>query len=273
MKLKHFHVIGNGSGEISPISSKTFTKVYFNVDPSPKESDYTDAIVIRSQRQKKEPHGKFTIYYAPNIDLANELEQKLNQTAYNLHRHLLAWPSSGLAFIKTVFDQAESIHIDRIGLDPSLQAPLSKAPKYSAPSTFHNWIAERRYVLEMIKKTPSEKFSWTSLMTTNHYKGFLNVKNPYELFERGFANKDIDAMQTALKTNFSNWESYLKQGDLFLNLEKKLFLQRGEKISSNWWLFDVQNSMLADLLSNLLRHHLNRVHCSGLSEIASNLPE
>lgn len=259
MMPKYFHVIGNGNGEVSPIASKAFTKVYFNFEPS-KERTCINSIFIRSKRQKKELHGRFEVFYEPNLEFASELEQKLNKTAVDLELQLHSWPSSGLALIQSIFDTAEYLHIDKIGFDPSLIAPSLKDKGFPAPSTFHNWIAERRYALAMTKSKSAEKFLWSGLLTDYSFKGFLDVANPYELFEFGYATKNLTDIKTALNTTFKNWEKYLSQEEIFADLERKLYIQRGERVSSNWWLFDGQGSILANSLSNLLRHQLNQRH-------------
>lgn len=255
---KHFHVIGNGNGEISPIASKVFTKVYFNFEPSKEELTCINSIFIRSKRQKKELHGRFEVFYKPNLEFASELEQKLNKTAVDLELQLNAWPSSGLALIQSIFDTAEYLHIDKIGFDPSLIASSLKDKSFPAPSTFHNWIAERRYALAMTKSRSTEKFSWSGFLTNYRFKGFLDVANPYELFDFGFATKNLSSIKTALSTTFENWEKYLSQEEIFADLERKLYLQRGKRVSANWWLFEEQGSILANSLSNLLRHQLNQ---------------
>jgi hypothetical protein len=258
MMPKHFHVIGNGNGEISPITSKAFTKVYFNFEPSKEERICINSIFIRSKRQKKELHGRFEVFYKLNLEFASELEQKLNKTAVDLELQLHAWPSSGLALIQSIFDTAEYLHIDKIGFNPSLIAASLKDKGFPAPSTFHNWIAERRYALAMTKRKSAEKFSWNALLTNNSFKGFLDIANPYELFEFGFANKNLTSIKSALSTSHENWEKHLSQEKIFRELEKKLYLQRGGRVSSNWWLFDEQGSILANSLSNLLRHQLSQ---------------
>lgn len=258
MMPKYFHIIGNGNGEVSPITSKAFTKVYFNFELSKEERTCSNSIFIRSTRQKKQLHGKFEVFYKPNLKFANELEQNLNKTAVDLESQLHAWPSSGLALIQSIFDKAEYLHIDRIGFDPSLIAPSLKDNGFPAPSTFHNWIAERRYALALTKRKSAEKFSWNTLLTINNFTGFLDIANPYELFEFGFANKNLNSIKTALSTTFENWEKYLIHEKIFSDLEKKLYLPRGKRVSSNWWLFDEEGSILANTLSNLLRHQLKQ---------------
>jgi hypothetical protein len=263
MMPKHFHVIGNGNGEISPIASKAFTKVYFNFEPSKEERTSINSIFIRSKRQKKELRGRFEVFYKPNLEFASELEQKLNKTAVYLELQLHAWPSSGLTLIQSIFDTAEYLHIDKIGFDPSLITSSLKNKGYPAPSTFHNWIAERRYALAMTKKRSAEKFSWNTLLTNKNFKGFLDIANPYELFEFGFATKNLTSIKTALSTTFESWEKHLIHEKIFSDLEKKLYLPRGERVSSNWWLFDEQGSVFANSLSNLLRHHLNQQYLTS----------
>lgn len=257
MTPRKFHIIGNGTGEITTPPSNDFKKIYFNSQLSGTEPRTLDSILIQSTRQKKDIHGGFQVSYLPDLDFAFGLEQKLNKTAFDLQPQLHAWPSSGIVLIQSLFENAECLLIDRIGLDPHIRVSNNENTRIAAPSAHHNWIAERRYAFSIIKNKPSAKYAWHSLLSTHSSIGFLDLAHPYNLFEDGFKNQDLNLIKKAISASYKHWQQELEQPEIFNSLEKKLYLQRGERLSPNWWLFSIQGSLLADSLSKLLRYHLN----------------
>jgi hypothetical protein len=260
-----FHVIGNGYGSIKGNLSDDYTRIYFNGASPANRVKNNNFLTISNRRQKNKIHGNFEIVYEANPNFALQLENKINANAFTLEKKIGAWPSCGFALIHTIWDEAEHLHIDRIGFDPSLQNTDTANNKKVQPSVYHNWIGERQISIERIKRKYPKNISWTSLVTQQNHEGNYHIDEPFSLFLDGFSKQDIPNMALALRTNYSNWSNTLNDPLEWQLLEKLLYIQRGKQFSPNWWLFDEEGSMLANSLARLLRQHQNFLYLSAAS--------
>ena len=259
MLFLKLHVIGNGSGAITKNISDDFIRVCFNKEKLDSLEWTGDQIRISTKRKKGDEHGYFDVIYKSNPELANELATKMNDYAYSLRGKINAWPSSGFTFINTVWDLADELQIDRIGFNPKFTRESETEQQLPLSCAYHNWIGERGFSLNRLMNSPIAIDSWNSIFSDSLFNGIENINDPYELFKHGFTNRNIDSMRIALNTNYKYWKPSLTKAENWLFLENLLYISREKRTSPNWWLFSDTGTYLANTLSQLLRHHQNKL--------------
>lgn len=161
--------------------------------------------------------------------------EAINQRHTKLQATLHAVPSSGLCAAAAFIEKGLPAQVNGMTLLPSLARSNSLEARQPMPCYFHNWLAERRYMMPYLSALSWPQFYLAPLQ---HAKS-MSV-NPYELLA---ALYDMDkaagltAIQQLAVASADSWLAHNAPAEAGA-LDTLFYLPRDKSRSPNWWLFD-----------------------------------
>ncbi len=221
-------VIGNGPGHIPRLEGVI---VCFNDI----EIDHSSLIRVRSGHS----NGLYRHFMVSGGELLDRFSEQLQKSAIKLEKKLSTWPSSGLVALEALAELNIDRNIHCMPLAPSFARDHSCHSNIAKPSSYHNWLGERRYAFT--------KFSyiWESLLLAKPEGGYDLQFDPFDVFING----EVSLYELSALAKISA-NSLLK----FITIEKlesiehAFYLTRCQHRSSNWWFFDCEASKYIDLI-------------------------
>jgi len=171
---------------------------------------------------------------------------KLIDTALTLEAELGCWPSLGLTVVTTGVGLNLRLSVQRMDLLPSIARPSTLASNTPLAASFHNWLAERRYALTLLKD-----LDWPQYMMT------LNVEPLVEFHNQSNCLNELLSLPNASKEQAKNGIDFLyniplnawvkavllaKDTDI-VACDSLFVLSRTSHQTVNWWLYDYTYSI------------------------------
>lgn len=252
-------VIGNGRAAANA-ALRCLLRFRFNAETVDLDPDLD--INVRMVRDA-DSHTRFKIESANGTFGLNALEDRVNQWLPLQTRDLGCLPSTGYALIHALWATDAQLQITGVGFDPSLTRPLDLGRRMPLPQAFHNWLGERRTTYHRWLDCPQHAWTWDLVSTVRQALVPLRA----ERVAGGDVHylEVVDCMRKTARTgqlaHFARLgrKSILPTLDLLhphpliKELEGGFYLDRHQKSTSNWWLFDAQASALAETIASNIR--------------------
>lgn len=252
-------VIGNGHADPS-VTLGCLLRFRFNAETVDLDPDLD--INVRMLKGA-EGRARLKIELANGTSVLNALEESINLGLPLQASDLGCLPSTGYALIHALWATGAQLQITGVGFDPSLTRPLDLGRKRPLPQAFHNWLGERRTTFHRWLDCPQHDWTWELVSTVRQ----AQVQLRDERAVHGYVHylEVLDCMRnTARSCRLADFarlggQSILPTLDLLhphpliKELEGGFFLDRHQKSTPNWWLFDAEASALAETIASNIR--------------------
>ncbi len=161
-------------------------------------------------------------------------EMQLNRLHSVLQTELNNVPSSGTVLLTALAASQIQARVVGMNLLPSIARSTALPANIPNSCHFHNWLGERRYAL---MQKFDQRFDWEALSLRKPQLGKLNVSDPFSLLQ-ALAVAPDDMTLAKLIGNISA-DCWLKNISIesLQQTELYFYLQRGQQLTSNWWLY------------------------------------
>lgn len=249
-------IIGNGPGD-SPEVLFGSPHVTFNRPPTSNLQTGEISISNRKVSETSCTNSLLTVVSKSfSVGFCLELQNALSDIALDLRMSLGCYPSAGTTIFIALSSLQIPLHVFKMTLCPGLERPNTLPLRKPLPSAFHNWLGERRIVLECWRES-STYCHWPQLyLSTDPVKFFIkDLTNPYtslmEWFLKHEGGNPFDAetatLQRLIDLPLSAWQLNANL-NVLIELERFFFLSRDELLTPNWWLYCNNTSKLMNAI-------------------------
>jgi len=158
-------------------------------------------------------------------------------------------PSSGLCVLLALLNNSIYPEVEGMNMLPSLSRDIVMPTNKPVPCTYHNWLGERRVMLQYRDKLKWPQFNIEPLPPKKPFQ-----MDPFGLLLRLTLQEKHQSLATLRQlSNVPSevWFTHATKNRL-LEVEQLFYLTRNQNRTKNWWLFDYHGSVLM----NDIRHQL-----------------
>lgn len=191
-------------------------------------------------------NAELTVYGPEPFDNFSEV---INQIFVRQQYTLNNIPSSGLCVLLALLKHSIAPQVEGMDMLPSLARDIEMSVSKPMPCAYHNWLGERRVILQNRDKLKWPQFNIEPLIRQKSVQ-----MDPFNLLLNLTFQDKHQSLETLRKlSNISSevWLRHANQNRL-LAIEQLFFLARHQNRTKNWWLFDYHSSNFM----NDIRHQL-----------------
>lgn len=268
MERDYITIIGNGPGEIPPQGQGpciVFNNWTGNLAWTP---DRLIKIHNRHHLHVNSNSNKKHLYFlSKNKNGAMcKTETELLNIAEELSIKIGTWPSCGLVALFWALHNHMKLRCFCMPFCPTLIRHRNWSSRYAAPSSYHNYLGERRLALSILKEQGGN-IEWPGLIvnkpslttTTIHSLDLTSILTQLSEWNNNKQRRILGGKFDRYST--LEFLSRMSLDSIFLSLEqanlKKIesffFLSRKKPETKNWWLYDYRGSLAADRLLRSIR--------------------
>lgn len=173
-----------------------------------------------------------------------------------LEKKIGVWPSLGLVTIAAGLALSQSLTIKQMNLLPSIVPRQNGLDWKASPACYHNWLAERRYIIEL-----SRKLDWAELGLIDQDICVESIRSkPFDILstlillpQLGIRKAKYQILKLSEKS-LIEWVAELKMvsSDELKKWDELFTLDRRRTHTENWWLYDHQYGLLMDKIRTQL---------------------
>lgn len=191
-------------------------------------------------------HAELTVYGSAPFDNFSEV---INQVFVLQQNTLNNIPSSGLCVLLALLKHSIATEVEGMDMLPSLARNISMPASKPMPCAYHNWLGERRVILQN-----RDKLKWPQFYIEPLIRQKSVQIDPFNLLLNLTFQDKHQSLETLRKLSNVSSEVWLLHAsrDRLLATEQLFFLTRHQNRTNNWWLFDYHSSNFM----NDIRHQL-----------------